>query len=196
MAKAKSNPKSNKSSMKNNSSTKSNIQTQNVSANVHIERTLILIKPDGVQRGLIGRITQRFEDAGMKVVGAKMVWIDENLGKKHYFDVGQRRGEKVLSLLLKFMTTGPVMAYCLEGVNVVENVRKIVGSTEPKSALPGTIRGDFAHHSYGYMDAKESAIKNLIHASGNVEEAKYEVALWFKPEELNTYKTVHEIHTF
>lgn len=181
---------------KNTKSSSKNGSKSAQSAESLIERTLVLVKPDGVQRGLIGRITQRFEDAGMKIVGAKMVWIDEKLGKKHYFDVAQRRGEKVLNLLLKFMTTGPVMALCLEGVNVVENVRKIVGSTEPKSALPGTIRGDFAHHSYTYMDAKESAIKNLIHASGNVEEAKYEVSLWFRPDELHSYKTVHEVHTF
>ncbi|MEM4637504.1 MAG: nucleoside-diphosphate kinase [Candidatus Woesearchaeota archaeon] len=162
----------------------------------HIERTLVLLKPDAIQRGLIGRIIQRFEDAGFKIVGAKMVWIDETFGKKHYFDIAERRGEKVLKMLLNFMTQGPVLALCIEGINAVENVRKIVGSTEPKSALPGTIRGDFAHHSYAYTDKKNTAIKNLIHASGNIKDAKYEVALWFKPEELHSYKTVHEIHVF
>jgi nucleoside-diphosphate kinase len=161
-----------------------------------MQRTLILIKPDGVQRGLIGRIIQRFEDAGLKIVGAKMVWMNQEFGKKHYFDIAQRRGEQVLKNLLKFMTEGPVMALCLEGVHAVENVRKIVGSTEPKSALPGTIRGDFAHHSYESTDGKGVAVRNLIHASGNYEEAQYEVKLWFTPEELHTYKTVHEIHTF
>jgi nucleoside-diphosphate kinase len=161
-----------------------------------VQRTLILIKPDGVQRGLIGRIIQRFEDVGLKIVGSKMVWIDSEFGKKHYFDIAQRRGEQVLKNLLKFMTEGPVMALCLEGINAVENVRKIVGSTEPKSALPGTIRGDFAHHSYEATDGKGVAVRNLIHASGNFEEAGYEVSLWFTPEELHTYKTVHEMHTF
>jgi nucleoside-diphosphate kinase len=161
-----------------------------------IERTLILVKPDGIQRGLVGRIIQKFEDAGIKMVGVKMVWMTPDFGKKHYFDVAQRRGEAVLNGLLKFMTEGPVLALCLEGINVVENVRKIVGSTEPKSALPGTIRGDFAHQSYAHIDKKGGAVRNLIHASGNVEEAKYEVALWFAPDELHSYKTVHEIHTF
>ena len=160
------------------------------------ERSLVLIKPDGVQRGLMGRIIQRFEDVGIKIVGAKMVWIDEDFGKKHYFDIAERRGQKVLDVLLKFMTNGPVMAMCLEGISVVENVRKIVGSTEPKSALPGTIRGDFAHHSFSHTDKNDASIKNLIHASGNVDEAKFEVSLWFKPEELHSYKTVHEIHVF
>ncbi|GIU69528.1 MAG: hypothetical protein KatS3mg002_0764 [Candidatus Woesearchaeota archaeon] len=118
------------------------------------------------------------------------------LEENHYFDVADRRGEKVLKSLLKFMTIGPVIALCIEGIHAVENVRKIVGSTEPKSAQPGTIRGDFAHHSYIYTDSKGGAIRNLIHASGKIEEAKYEIALWFKPEELHTYKTVHEIHVF
>ena len=162
----------------------------------HIQRTLILLKPDAVQRQLMGRIISRVEDAGFKIVGAKMVWIDEEFGKKHYFDVAERRGEDVLKRLLGFMTNCPIMAMCIEGVDVVENIRKMVGATEPKAALPGTIRGDFAHHSYGHTDEIESPTRNLIHASGNLEEAKFEVSLWFKDEELHSYKTVHEIHTF
>lgn len=164
-----------------------------------IERTLVLLKPDAVKRGLMGRIVSRFEDAGLKVVGTKMVVIDQAFGKKHYEDIGQlikRRGEKVFQVMMKFMATGPVMALCLEGVNAVEIVRKLVGGTEPKSALPGTIRGDFAHVSFAYADGQGKAIENLIHASGNVEEAKQEVALWFKPEELHSYKTAHEAHVF
>ncbi|MEK6939878.1 MAG: nucleoside-diphosphate kinase [Nanoarchaeota archaeon] len=161
-----------------------------------IERTLVLLKPDAVKRGLMGRIISRFEDAGLKIVGAKMVVIDQEFGKKHYYDIAARRGEKVLEVLLKFMTTGPVMALCLEGINAVEVVRKLVGGTEPKSALPGTIRGDFAHVSFAYADGQDKAIENLIHASGNVEEAKQEVALWFKSEELHSYKTAQEVHVF
>ncbi len=161
-----------------------------------IERTLVLLKPDAVKRGLMGRIISRFEDVGLKVIGAKMVLINEELGKKHYSDIAARRGEKVLKVLLKFMTTGPVMALCLEGVNAVENVRKMVGGTEPKTAQPGTIRGDFAHVSFAYADAQEKAIENLIHASGNAGEAKQEIALWFKAEELHSYKTAHEVHVF
>lgn len=161
-----------------------------------IERTLVLLKPDAVKRGLMGRVISRFEDAGLKVVGSKMVTIDQEFGKKHYYDIAARRGEKVLQVLLKFMTTGPVMALCLEGVNAVENVRKLVGGTEPKSALPGTIRGDFAHVSFAYADGQNKAIENLIHASGNVEEAKSEITLWFKAEELHSYKTAHEAHVF
>jgi len=142
----------------------------------------------------MGRIISRFEDVGMKIIGAKMVWMDQDLGKKHYFDVAERRGEKVLKVLLAFMTGGPVLALCIEGVNAVENVRKMVGSTEPKAALPGTIRGDFAHVSYAYADNKNIGIKNLIHASGSVDDARKELALWFKENELHSYKTVHEVH--
>ncbi len=164
-----------------------------------MERTLVLLKPDAVQRGLVGRILSRFEDAGLKVVGAKMVWIDKNLGEKHYNEIGKvssRHGEIVYQSLLRFMSSGPVMALCLEGVNVVENVRKMCGVTEPKSAAPGTIRGDFSHISYAQADQQGKAIENVVHASGNVEEAKQEIALWFKSEELHTYKTVHEVHVF
>jgi len=159
-----------------------------------IERTLVLIKPDGVQRGLMGRIISRFEDAGLKVVGAKMSWIDENFARKHYFDVAQRRGEEVLKRLLKTITQGPVLALCLEGVQAVEIVRKIVGTTEPRASPPGTIRGDFAHVSYAYADSKDIGIKNLIHASGKPEEAELEIKLWFKDQELHSYKTVHDVH--
>src|SRR3989344_5578820 len=144
----------------------------------------------------MGRVISRFEDAGLKIVGSKMVLINEEFGKKHYHDVAARRGERVLQSLLKFMTTGPVLALCLEGISAVENVRKLVGGTEPKSAPPGTIRGDFAHVSFAYADEQSKAIENLIHASGSVEEAKQEIALWFKAEELHSYKTAHEKHVF
>jgi len=161
-----------------------------------IERTLVLIKSDGVQRALIGRIIQRFEDAGLKIVGLKMQHVTKDFAKKHYFDVAERRGEKVLNSLLEYLSEGPVVAIVFEGIHAVELVRKIVGSTEPKSSPPGTIRGDFAHHAYDYADAKATSVRNLIHASGKIEEANYEINLWFTPEEIHTYKTVHEVHVF
>lgn len=159
-----------------------------------IEQTLVLLKPDAIQRAYVGQIISRFEKVGLKVIGMKMVWMDKEFGKKHYFDVANRRGEKVLKVLLDFMTIGPVIAMVLEGIHAVEIVRKIVGPTEPRKALPGTIRGDFSQHAYDYNDLKEIAVKNLVHASGNVEEAKKEVELWFNKKELHTYKTVHETH--
>jgi nucleoside-diphosphate kinase len=159
-----------------------------------MERTLIVIKPDGVQRSLVGRLLQRFEDVGLKIVGMKMIWIDEDFAKKHYFDLAERRGEHVLRNMVDLMTEGPVVAVVLEGVEAAENVRRIVGGTEPKTAAPGTIRGDFAHHSYAYTDSKDRGIRNLIHASGNSAEAKQEVKLWFDEKELHAYTTDQEKH--
>ncbi len=157
-----------------------------------IERTLILVKPDGVERGLVGRITQRFEDVGLKIVGMKMVWVDKEFSKEHYKAHVEKPFYKGLE---DFIVSGPVVAMVLEGINAIKLVRKIVGETEPISAQPGTIRGDFAQHSYGYADEKGIAIKNLIHASGDAEDAKVEVELWFKKEELHGYELVHEKHT-
>lgn len=160
-----------------------------------IERTFVAIKPDGVQRGLIGEVLKRFENAGLKIIGMRMDWIDKEFAGRHYTDdIAKRRGEKVRELLLDYITTGPIVVMAVEGVNAVETVRKIVGPTEPKSAPPGTIRGDFAHVSYGYADSKEIAVKNIIHASGDAKDAKYELELWFTPTQLHTYKTVHDVH--
>jgi nucleoside-diphosphate kinase len=159
-----------------------------------MERTLIFIKPDGVQRALVGRILQRFEDAGLKMVGMKMVRIDKEFAKKHYFDLEERRGEQVFRTTTDAVTAGPVVAVVLEGVEAVENVRRLVGTTEPKSAAPGTIRGDFAHHSFSFTDKVEKSIRNVIHASGNSEEAVQEIKLWFADDEMHDYKTDQEKH--
>lgn len=158
-----------------------------------LERSLVLLKPDAVQRNLSGRIISRFEDAGLKIVGMKMIWVSNDFAKKHY---AAHVKKSFYPGLEKFITAGPVIAMVIEGLHAVEAVRKIVGPTEPRTAPPGTIRGDFAHHSYEFTDKKGIAIKNLIHASGTKEEAKTEVELWFKPEEIHSYKTVHEEHTF
>lgn len=156
-----------------------------------IERTLVLLKPDAVQRGLMGEVLTRFERVGLKTVGMKMVWVDKEMSKKHYAALVSKPFYKGLE---DFIVSGPVVAIALEGLHAVELVRKMIGATEPKSSAPGTIRGDYAHHSYRYTDQKGIAIKNLIHASGTVEEAGVEVALWFTPQELHSYKTVHDVH--
>jgi len=162
-----------------------------------IERTLVLIKPDGVKRGLMGRIVGRFEDAGMKIVGMKLKQTEEAHALKHYTeDLAVRRGQVVRDRMVDFLKTGPVLAFVLEGINVIENVRKMVGATEPKSALPGTIRGDFSHVSYSHADAQGKGVENLIHASADAADAEREVQLWFSKDELTSYKTVHEAHTF
>src|SRR5574343_182596 len=141
------------------------------------ERSLIIFKPDSVQRGIVGEILSRFEKAGFKIVGAKMLKPDYDHYFKHYENIGKmvsRRGKKVFDITLEMMNEGPVIAFVLEGVEVVALVRKMVGATEPKSALPGTIRGDYAHMSFAHADSNAMGVPNLIHASGDAEEAKLE----------------------
>ncbi len=158
-----------------------------------IERTLILLKPDAVQRGVCGEIISRFEKAGLKIVGMKMVWADRDFSKIHYAEHVEKPFYKGLEDMI---VMGPVIAMVLEGVEAIALVRKMAGATEPKSALPGTIRGDYAQVSYGHADKRGIGIKNVIHASANAEDAEKEVALWFKEEEMHSYKTVHEVHIF
>lgn len=164
----------------------------------HIERTLILFKPDAVQRGVVGEILSRFERVGLKIVGTKMISPSKEHFYKHYEEIGQvitRRGEKVFNNVLVNMTDGPVIAMVLEGIEAVDLVRKLVGSTEPKSSAPGTIRGDFSHMSYGYGDEQDKGIPNLIHASGDLADAKKEIPHWFSDEELYDYSILNEKFT-
>jgi nucleoside-diphosphate kinase len=156
-----------------------------------IEATLVLVKPDGVMRGLIGEIMRRFEQRGLKIAGLKMVRIDDDFSRQHYIE---HIGKAFYKGLEKFITSGPVVALAIEGVDAIELVRKIVGETEPKSATPGTIRGDYAHVSYGHADEKGISIKNLVHASGNKKDAEREINLWFSIEELHSYPVVHDEH--
>lgn len=160
-----------------------------------MERTLILLKPDAVKRALVGEVIARFEKAGLKIVGMKMVKPDEAHYHHHYETISKlisRRGQEVFDRNANFMMTGPVIAAVLQGVDAVEAVRKIVGPTEPKSAQPGTIRGDYAHMSMDHSNNKNSGLPNIIHASGDSNEAKQEIAHWFADNELFEYETVHE----
>ena len=152
-----------------------------------IQRTLVLLKPDAVARGLTGRVLARFEDALLKVVAAKMVWMDADLAKRHYFDLEERFGPEVFNAMATFMESGPVIALILEGVEAVANTRKIVGSTYPDQAPPGTIRGDYAHMSRAYANDRGIAVANLVHASGNAEEAEHEICVWFAKDEIHDY---------
>ncbi len=164
----------------------------------HIQRTLVLFKPDAVQRGVVGEILTRFERVGLKIIGTKMIAPDEAHYHKHYEEIGQvitRRGEKTFNNVLDMMNQGPVIAMVLEGVEAVDLVRKLVGSTEPKSSAPGTIRGDFSHMSYGYGDSTDQGIPNLIHASGDLEDAQKEIPHWFSEEELYDYSVLNEKFT-
>ena len=183
-----------------------------------MERTLIILKPDAVKRGIMGEILSRFERAGLKIVGMKMVVPTEELVKQHYVDdlvpiVGKKTkvdwenygvahtesaeeiGRMIVDETRNFMKSGPVLAAVLEADHAVEIVRKMVGTTGPKDSAPGTIRGDYAHLSLGQASIYKKGAANLIHASGNVDEAKHEIGLWFDASELFDYETVHEIFT-
>lgn len=163
-----------------------------------MERTLIILKPDALQRGIAGEILTRFERVGLKIVGAKMLAPDNEHYYYHYETIGKmisRRGQQAFDVTLEMMQAGPVLALVLEGVEAVAQVRKMVGTTEPKSAQPGTIRGDYAHVSFRYADTQGMGIPNLIHASGDPEEASQEIAHWFKDNELYSYETTHEKYT-
>lgn len=163
-----------------------------------VEQTLIIFKPDALQRGLVGDILTRFEKVGLKIVGVKMIAPSRDHYYKHYEEIGQmvtRRGQDKFDITLEMMVEGPVIAMVLRGVEAVALVRKLVGGTEPKSALPGTIRGDFSHMSFGYADNKGKGIPNLIHASGDPEEAEKEIDHWFADSELYDYQVLNEKFT-
>jgi nucleoside-diphosphate kinase len=163
-----------------------------------MERTLIVLKPDAVMRGIVGEVLSRFEKVGLKIVAAKMVKPDYKHFFEHYEGIGTlktRKGDKIFEDQLSTMQEGPVIAMVLEGVDAVETVRKMVGSTEPKSAVPGTIRGDFAHISYGQAAAANKGVTNIIHASAEPDEAVKEIAHWFSDSEIFDYENVHEKFT-
>lgn len=164
----------------------------------NLEQTLVLFKPDSLQRGLVGDILNRFERVGLRIVGTKMLAPPREHYHTHYEDIGKlktRAGEQIFDITLDMMNSGPVIAMVFEGVEAVSLVRKLVGGTEPKSAQPGTIRGDYSHMSYGYADNEGKGIPNLIHASGDPEEAEKEINHWFSDSELYDYEALHEKFT-
>ncbi len=139
-----------------------------------IERTLVLVKPDGVQRLLVGRILARYEERGLKIVGLKLVQVDRDLAERHY---AVHRERPFFKGLVEFITSAPLVAAVLEGPDAIAVVRAMNGATRPNEAAPGTIRGDLA---------LETA-QNLVHASDGQETAEHEVALWFRADELLEY---------
>jgi nucleoside-diphosphate kinase len=139
-----------------------------------MERTLVLVKPDGVQRGLVGEIIERFERKGLKIVGLRMLSVPLEMAEGHY---AVHAGKHFYSGLVEFITAGPVVAVVLEGPDAIATVRRLVGGTMPNESAPGTIRGDLGI----------SGLRNLVHASDAVETAAAELALWFGPEELLDY---------
>lgn len=163
-----------------------------------MERTLVILKPDSVKRGIVGEILTRFERAGLKVVGLKMIRPDEKHYYHHYENISKmvsRRGKEAFEVTLAMMQEGPVVAVVLDGIKAISLVRKMVGDTEPEKAAPGTIRGDFAHMGFEHSNREKIGVPNVIHASGNAEEAEQEIAHWFSQQELHDYETVHEVYT-
>ena len=155
----------------------------------HVERTFVALKPDAVNRGISGKIIDVFEEAGFKIVGMKMVWADSEILEEHY---EEHVDKDFYEGLEEFMSSGPVIAMVLEGVNAVENVRKIVGETDPKDANPATIRGRFAHMSFDHADSSDTLHKNIIHASAEPEEAEKEINIWFDEDEVHEFTQAHE----
>jgi nucleoside-diphosphate kinase len=143
------------------------------------ERTFAMIKPDAVQRGFVGEILSRFEKKGIKIVAMKLVAVDRKLAEKHY---GIHKGKPFFEPTVQYITSSPVVAMVLEGVNVIEMVRAMTGATDPQKAAMGTIRGD-----YGQFIGR-----NIIHASDGKDTAAFEISLWFNPEEIASYQRIDE----
>lgn len=181
------------------------------------ERSFVIIKPDGVQRSLIGEIISRFERTGLKIVGMKFGILDSKKIWDHYAKddawftkkgtniVANRTeaglpiekeaieyGKDIIRQLEAFMTSGPVVSMVIEGNQAVAIVKKIVGGTEPATSDVGTIRGDLTIDSYAISAVDDRAVRNLIHCSDQVEEANREIELWFAPEELVSYRHINE----
>lgn len=183
-----------------------------------MQKTLVLVKPDGVQRGLVGEILQRFEKVGLKITALKMVHPSREDVDRHYalteewmrtvyekakakYEANNQTfpfadhiayGTEIKRGLVDFLKSSPVVAMVLEGEQAVPLVRKIVGATEPASSLPGTIRGDLSHDTYALSNSQNRPLRNLIHASGTVDEANQEIPIWFTDVELYKYEHVND----
>ena len=186
------------------------------------ERTLVLVKPDGVKRGLVGEILTRFEKRGLKIIALKMVWPTKEHIAGHYTGedewlntIGEKTksafekqnldlmekmgttdnkeiGRKVKGWLEDFMTSGPVIAMVIQGMHAIGTVRKIVGHTYPIESMPGTIRGDLSVDTPTAANVEGRVVRNLVHASGDPKEAAHEILHWFAPEEIHSYKRADE----
>lgn len=182
------------------------------------EKTLVIVKPDGVQRSLIGEVIKRYEQTGLKLVALKMLIPTPELAQKHYsidpdwakntgnrsFEAFKAKGlptpgddpiayaENIRKTLKNYLSSGPVVSMVWQGMNAVGIVRKITGSTEPLSSVPGTIRGDYTIDSYSAGNADNRSVRNIIHSSGSIDEANNEIPLWFSQNEILSYRLVAE----
>jgi len=185
--------------------------------NQFVKRTVILVKPDGVERGLVGELIGRFEKVGFKIIAMKMAWVNKGHVAKHYMDekkyltnIGERTledykkfgfdpnetlgtksaykiGQKVRHWNMEALSRGPLVAILFEGVNAIEIARKMVGHTNTSEAVPGSIRGDYSADTPVLATLQNRPIKTIVHASGNEEEAEFERKLWFKEDEIFSY---------
>ncbi len=186
------------------------------------EQTVVVVKPDGVKRGLVGEILSRFEKAGLRLAALKMITLSPDFARNHYpgtdewmAGMGKKTlktydeygkdpiaemgtadplelGKKIYEWNVDYLTSGPVVAMVLQGNHAIDNVRMIVGNTLPVFAQPGTIRGDYSVDSPALANDQKRAVRNVIHASGDPSEAEHEVQYWFGPEDLMNYKRVEE----
>jgi len=192
----------------------------------YVERTLVLIKPDAVRRGITSKILSMFEEVGFKIIAMKMTQASRELAERHYpntvewiegmgnktlklyqeykkdpmkelgTDSPREIGEKVKGWNIDYLVSGPIVACILEGVHAIDVVRKMCGNTMPRYAEPGTIRGSFSSTSAIVANANRRAVKNLIHASSNETEAEHEIACWFLPNEVTSYSITDEVELF
>lgn len=186
------------------------------------ERTLMLLKPDGVKRGLVGDIIHRLEQRGLKIIAMKMLQVEADFAAKHYpgtdehctgmgmktlenyqkygknateeigTDDPLKIGRMVEQWNIEFLTSGPVIALVISGIHAIDMVRKIIGHTVPSKADAGTVRGDYSIDSPTLANAEKRAIRNIVHASGNLKEAEHEIQHWFREEEIHAYQRSDE----
>jgi len=187
-----------------------------------MERAVVLVKPDGVKRGLIGEVLTRYERMGLKIIAMKMMWAKEDILGKHYKDEAEflrslggktlktykdygkdvhedlgttdslELGKMIRKWTIDYVGSGPLVAILFEGRHAVDNARSIAGPTMPVNAPPGTIRGDFATDSSAYANSEKRGVQNILHVSGSKEEAEFEEKLWFHESEIHTYKRGEE----
>lgn len=185
---------------------------------MNIQQSLVLVKPDGVARGHIGDIITRFEKVGLKITALKMILPKSDEADRHYvlteewmqavYDKASKKyeaegrafpfpdyksyGQSIKDGLVEFLASGPIVAMVVEGEGAVPMIRKIVGATEPASAAPGTIRGDYSPDTYALANEQNRPLRNLVHASGTPDEAQNEIKVWFTEQELHHYEHVLE----
>jgi len=190
--------------------------------NIKQQRTLVLVKPDGVKRGLVGEVLKRIERRGLKLIAVKMIQVDRKHLEKHFptdpewmarlgdkglktfaeYDLDPKEhmgtddrveiGRRVKESLFEYMVSGPIIAMVVEGLHAIDMVRKLAGNTLPVFAEMGTVRGDFSVDSPAVANIEGRAIHNIMHASETPEEAENEIGLWFRPEEIHSYKRAEE----